>query len=68
MNIASLVEAVSAGVGSTVIVGESMRRYWRRRETRQQQQFEAAVERIVDRKIADARRQIIAEIRGQRRR
>lgn len=44
---------VSAAAGASVAVGESMRRYWRRRETRQQEAFKAAVQKIVDASITD---------------
>lgn len=33
-------------------MGEAMRRYWRGRETRQQAEFEASVQRIVDKSVA----------------
>lgn len=52
MDVESLVEAVSAGAGAAVVVGSAMRRYWRGRETRQQAQFEQAVQRIVDKSVS----------------
>lgn len=53
MNVDSAVEAISAAAGAAVIVGEASRRYWTRRELRQQAGFRAAVQRIVDESIAD---------------
>jgi hypothetical protein len=52
VDVESLVSAVSAGAGAAVVVGSAMRRYWRGRETRQQAQFEASVQRIVDKSVA----------------
>lgn len=53
MNVESLVEAVSAGVGAAAIVGTSMRSYWTRREARQQAAFRRAVQQIVDESMAE---------------
>lgn len=53
VNIETLVEAVSAGVGAAVVTGEAMRRFWTRREARQQVSFRRAVQQIVDESIAD---------------
>lgn len=53
MNAEGLVEAASAGVVAAVTMGGVMRRYWRRREGRQQAAFAAAVGRIVDAKAAE---------------
>lgn len=66
MNIESLVEAVSAGIGASAVVGESMRRYWRRRERKQQAEFERAVSRIVDAKLKATKNEILQEIRSER--
>lgn len=52
MNVESLVEAVSAAAGAAVVVGESSRRYWSRREARQQAAFAQSVRRIVDEALA----------------
>lgn len=48
-----LVEAVSAGIGAAAIVGGASRRFWTRRETRQQAAFRTAVQQVVDESIAD---------------
>lgn len=48
-----MVEAVSAGAGSAVVVGGVMRRYWTRRETRQAREFRRAVQAVVDESVAD---------------
>lgn len=53
MNYASLVEAISAGLGAGVVTGGAMRRYWLGREGRQQVAFKVAVQKIVDESIAD---------------
>lgn len=53
MNVESLVEAVSAGIGAAAVVGGASRRYWTRREARQQTAFRKAVQQIVDESIAD---------------
>jgi len=63
VNVASLVEAVSAGIGASAIVGSGLHRYWRKREVRQQAEFEAAVSRIVDAKIGESEKRIMAAIR-----
>lgn len=60
-------EAASAGVVAAVTVGGVMRRYWRRREDRQQVAFAAAVGRIVDAKAAQlVARQVAFEDRQGR--
>jgi hypothetical protein len=48
-----LVEAVSAGVGAAAVVGGASRRFWTRREVRQQAAFRRAVQQIVDESISD---------------
>lgn len=53
MNLDSSVEAISAAAGAAVVVGEASRRYWTRREIRQQAAFRAAVQQIVDESIGD---------------
>lgn len=53
MNVLGLVEAVSAGAGSAVVVGGAFRRYWTRREARQQAAFRRAVQDIVDQSVND---------------
>lgn len=64
MNLESLVEAVSAAVGASAIVGGTMRRYWRGREARQERAFRRAVQEIVDASVADViKRQIQFERR-----
>jgi biopolymer transport protein ExbB/TolQ len=63
-NLESLVEAVSAATGTAVVVGGVTRRFWVRRETRQQVAFRRAVQDIVDESVADVlRRQAEAERR-----
>lgn len=60
-------EAVSAGAVAAIGVGGVMRRYWRRREDRQQVAFAAAVGRIVNAKAAElTARQIAFEDRQGR--
>lgn len=60
-------EAASAGVVAAVTVGGVMRRYWRRREDRQQVAFAASVGRIVDAKAAQlVARQVAFEERQGR--
>ena len=67
MNIEGLVEAASAGVVAAIGVGGVMRRYWHRREHRQQDAFTAAVGRIVTFKVAElAARQVEFEQRQGR--
>lgn len=44
---------MSAGVAAALAVGETFRRYWARREVRQQAVFRADVQRIVDESMAD---------------
>lgn len=59
--------ASSAAVGAGLGVGAVMRRYWTRREARQQAQFAAAVGRIVDAKAAElAAQQAAFEVRQGR--
>lgn len=59
-----MVEAVSAGAGSAVVVGGVMRRYWTRREARQARAFRRAVQAIVADSISDlVRQQAEAEAR-----
>lgn len=53
VTVATLVESVSAGVGAALATAETLRRYWSRRETRNQAEFRAAVQRVVDESIAD---------------
>lgn len=67
VNIESLVTASSAAVGAGLGVGAVMRRYWTRRETRQQAAFAAAVGRIVDIKAAElvARQQAFEDRQGR---
>ena len=47
-----LVEAASGAVVASVTVAEASRRYWTRREARQQVAFRAAVQQIVDEAMA----------------
>lgn len=64
MNPEGLVEAISAAIGASAIVGGTMRRYWRGREHRQQEAFRRAVQQIVDASVADViRRQTLFEHR-----
>lgn len=49
--IEGVIEAASAAAGAAVVVGEASRRYWTRRELRQQAGFRAAVQAIVDESI-----------------
>lgn len=60
-------EAASAGLVAAVTAGGVMRRYWRRREDRQQAQFTAAVGRIVAIKAAElvARQQAFEDRQGR---
>jgi hypothetical protein len=53
VNIDGAVEAASAATGAALGVGAVMRRYWTRREARQQAGFRQAVQDIVDASIAD---------------
>lgn len=53
MNVIGLAEAVSAGAGSAVVVGGAFRRYWTRREARQQAAFRRDVQDIVDQSVMD---------------
>jgi hypothetical protein len=53
VNVEGLVEAVSAGVGAAALVAGASRRFWTRREARQQAAFRAAVQQVVDESIAD---------------
>jgi hypothetical protein len=53
LNVEGLVEAASAGIGAAVVAVESTRRYWARREARQQAAFRAAVKAIVDDAMLD---------------
>lgn len=53
MNVIGLVEAVSAGAGSAVVVGGAFRRYWTRREARQQAAFRRDVQEIVAESVTD---------------
>jgi hypothetical protein len=67
VNAAVLVEAVSAGVGAAVVTGESFRRYWSRREVRQQAAFRRAVQAIVADAVADVLDRQAASEQRQRR-
>jgi hypothetical protein len=53
MDVAQLVTTVSAAAGSAVVVAESARRYWTRREARQAVRFRRSVQEIVDISVAD---------------
>lgn len=53
MNVEALVGTVSAAAASAVVTGEAVRRYWARREARQQTAFRRAVQQIVDESMAD---------------
>lgn len=67
MNVDGLVEAVSAGIGAAAVVGGASRRFWTRREARQQAAFRGAVQQIVDESIADvlARQEAFERRQGQ---
>lgn len=52
VNPVSLTEATAAGVGAALATGESLRRYFYRRELRQQAEFRSAVQHIVDEALA----------------
>jgi hypothetical protein len=53
VNVASLVEAVSAGAGSAAVVGTAVSKYWRAREARLKAAFTQAVQNIVDASVTD---------------
>lgn len=53
MDVISLVEAVSAGAGASVVTGGAARRYWTRREVRQQAAFRRAVQAVVDASVTE---------------
>lgn len=52
MHVESAVEAASAAAAASVAVAEASRRYWTRREARQQAAFRRAVQQIVDEALA----------------
>lgn len=67
MNLDGFITTISAGVVAALGVGESSRRYWHRREERQQASFRAAVQSIVDTSVAEViRRQVEFEQRQGR--
>ena len=67
MDVASLVEAVSAGAGAAVVTGGSFRRYWSRREARQTAAFRRAVQAIVNESVSELiARQAAFELRQAR--
>lgn len=66
MNTEGLVEAVSAGLASSLATGGAVRRYWGRREDRQRAAFRRDVQDIVDESIGDVIRRQAEFERRQR--
>lgn len=53
MDVPTLISAAATGAGSAVVVGGAFRRYWSRREIRQQAAFRRAVQAVVDAAISE---------------
>lgn len=66
MRLASLVEATAAGLGAALATGETFRRYWSRREARQQAAFRSAVREIVADELAPVMRRQADVIQRQK--